>query len=176
MNIIDKVSDSLTQSVDFIIDKNRQAAQLNRLKAIIKSETEILNDAYIALGKQYLKVLDGKTETEVDVEKLRETVTASKQRIKKARARYEYILKNGIPKTGVDVTEAAEEDTEKTAENTKDKDSEEDQDITIAYADPTAACESDAIDAKAEVAKDEAADEKTEAAKDETQDTEKTED
>ena len=83
MNIIDKVSDSLTQSVDFIIDKNRQAAQLNRLKAIIKSETEILNDAYIALGKQYLKVLDGKTETEVDVEKLRETVTASKQRIKR---------------------------------------------------------------------------------------------
>ncbi len=157
MNIIDKVSDSLTQSVDFIIDKNREAAQLNRLKAIIKSETEVLNDAYIALGKQYLNVLDGKTETGVDVEKLRETVDASKLRIKKARARYEYILRNGIPKTDADVSEAADA-AETTAEDTEDKDSEEDQDITIAYADPTAACESDAIDAEAGAAENEVQD------------------
>ena len=35
MNIINTVGETITQSVDFIVDKSRQAAYLNRLKVII---------------------------------------------------------------------------------------------------------------------------------------------
>lgn len=143
MKFIDKVGDSLSQSVDFIIDKNRQAAQLNRLKAIIQNETDNLDNSYITLGKEYIKVLDGGTADEKLVAQLRECIEMSQLRLKKARARYEYTLKYGVPKPGVDVEEAVKE----SAPDENDID-DDDQDITIAYADPTAEVASDAIDAE----------------------------
>ncbi len=137
MNFINKVGETITQSVDFIVDKSRQAAYLNRLKMIIDGEQETLDCAYIALGKQYAAVLEGKEANEDENKALLETITNSKLRIKKARARYEYTLKHGVPKDGVRPEEINE--TEKSA------DDKEDQDITIAYADPAA--EDAAIDA-----------------------------
>ena len=148
MNLLDKVGETISQSVDFIIDKNRQTAQLNRLKAIMQNESEALNNAYISLGKLYLGVLEGKPASEADIALLRENVENAKLRLKKARARYEYTLKYGIPKPGVNVEQAVSE----ACGNEGEKDcgctsAEDDQDITIAYADPTAAVENDAIDA-----------------------------
>lgn len=148
MNLLDKVGETISQSVDFIIEKNRQTAQLNRLKAIMQNESEALNNAYISLGKLYLGVLEGKPASEADIDLLRENVENAKLRLKKARARYEYTLRYGIPKPGVDVEKAASE----ACENNGEKEgacasTEDEQDITIAYADPTAAVENDAIDA-----------------------------
>lgn len=151
MKIVNKVGDTISQSVNFIIDKNRQAAQLNRLKAIIQSETEALDNAYIALGKQYLNILEGKPSEDIDTSVLRENIENSKLRLKKARARYEYTLKYGIPSAGTNVEDTPEDAECKKEGCTTEKkaDTEEDeQDITIAYADPTAAIESDAIDAE----------------------------
>ncbi len=145
MKFIDKVGDTVSQSVDFIIDKNRQAAQLNRLKAIIQNENDNLNTCYVTLGKEYLKVLDGGTADEAAVGKLRENIAKSQLRLKKARARYEYTLRYGVPKPGVNVEEAA---AVKEQQPECEKKEEDDQDITIAYADPTAADVSDAIDAE----------------------------
>ena len=62
MSFIEKISGALSDSLDYLIDKNRQRAQLNRMATVIKNETEILNRAYIALGKHYYKTLDGKAE------------------------------------------------------------------------------------------------------------------
>ena len=148
MNLLDKVGETISQSVDFIIEKNRQTAQLNRLKAIMQNESEALNNAYISLGKLYLGVLEGKPASEADIDLLRENVENAKLRLKKARARYEYTLRYGIPKPGVDVEKAASE----ACGNNGEKEgacasTEDEQDITIAYADPTAAVENDAIDA-----------------------------
>lgn len=154
MKIIDKVGDSLSQSVDFIIEKNRQAAQLNRLKAIIQNETDNLDNSYITLGKEYIKVLDGGTADEKLVAQLRECIGRSQLRLKKARARYEYTLRYGVPKPGVDVEEAVSEDGDAAA-RTEGRSDEEEQDITIAYADPTAAIDDDAIDAEPVTAADE---------------------
>lgn len=151
MNFVNKVGDTLSQSVNFIIDKNRQAAQLNRLKAIIQSETEALDRAYIALGKQYLDILEGKASKDIDVSILKESIKSSKLKLKKARARYEYTLKYGVPAAGAEVEEASgnqDDKKEACACSVKAASEDDDQDITIAYADPTAASESDAIDAE----------------------------
>ncbi|MBQ9461082.1 MAG: hypothetical protein IJU51_04080 [Clostridia bacterium] len=140
MNIINKVGETITQSVDFIVDKSRQAAYLNRLKVIIDGEQETLDCAYIALGKQYAAVLEGQEANEEENKALLEALKNSKLRIKKARARYEYTIKYGVPKEGVapeDIADGKNKDA-----NADDKD---DQDITIAYADPAA--EDAAIDA-----------------------------
>lgn len=140
MKIIHKVGDTLSQSVDFIVDKNRQVAHLNRLKAIIVGEQETLEAAYIALGKQYFAVLEGEEVTQADKETaavLAETVRLAKLRLKKAKARYEYTLRYGVPKPGVKVEEAVDISDMDENGDLKEEDTEE-QDITIAYADPTA--------------------------------------
>lgn len=159
MNFIEKIGESVSQSVDFIIDKNRQAAQLNRLKAIIQNETDTLNNCYVTLGKEYLKVLDGETADEALLKHQRQCIEKAQLRLKKARARYEYTLRYGVPKPGVDVEEAANNAEAKEADTKKD---DEEQDITIAYADPTAAVMSDAIDAEPNPAEEEDIEVKTE--------------
>ncbi|MDD6490010.1 MAG: hypothetical protein PUG48_09410 [Clostridia bacterium] len=131
MGFIDNASVKLSDSINKIIDKSRQLAQLNRLSAVIKSETEVLNRAYIALGKQYYKNLNGDTETP-DMSHICEVIEESKARLKKAQAGYEYIKQNGVaepkpkqPVIKISADEAIQPDIEQL---------EEDDDITIAYA------------------------------------------
>ena len=135
MDFIDKLSMVLSDSLDYLIDRNRQKAQLNRIEAVIKNETEILNRAYIALGKHYYKTLDGKTE-ETDVSQICDTIKNSKLRLKKAKARYEYIFKYGVPTPGLrdDISVAYIDDSYYPEEKVSPKKSEPDdeQDITIA--------------------------------------------
>lgn len=138
MNLIDKVSSTLSQSVDFIVDKNRQCAQLNRLEAIISNETDILNNAYIALGKIYMKKLEGSTE-EADTESLIATIKNCKLRLKKAKTRYEYTKKYGVPQPGLTEDAPVQQEatpTEDDKTNVTSYEAEEEGDITIAYAEP----------------------------------------
>ena len=135
MDFIDKLSMVLSDSLDYLIDRNRQKAQLNRIEAVIKNETEILNRAYIALGKHYYKTLDGRTE-ETDISQICDTIKNSKLRLKKAKARYEYIFKYGVPTPGLrdDISVAYIDDSYYPEEKMSPKKSEPDdeQDITIA--------------------------------------------
>lgn len=145
MNILDKVGNGVARSIDTIIDKNRQYAQLNRLNAVIRSETETLNRAYIALGKQYHKILEGSSE-EVDMSHICAVIESAKIRLKKAQARYDYIEKYGLPKKNTKqvVTKISSEDEIKTEIDTCDD--EEDDDITIAYADTVSSPQENAAD------------------------------
>lgn len=134
MSFIDKVSGSISQSINTIIDKNRKYAQLNRLNAIIKNETEVLNRAYIALGKQYYKILKGNTANS-DVSEICTVIEDSKLRLQKAQERYNYVEKYGLenaeskqPVTKTDTDDEVKDDID---------DLEEDEDITIACADMT---------------------------------------
>ena len=135
MDFVDKLSIALSDSLDYLIDKNRQKAQLNRIEAVIKNETEILNRAYIAVGKHYYKMLEGKAE-EADVSVICDTIKNSKLRLKKAKARYEYIFKYGVPTPGLrdDISVAYIDDSYYPEEKVSPKKSEPDdeQDITIA--------------------------------------------
>ena len=56
-NVVDKVLGAISGSFDFVIDKNRRTAQLNRVNAIIKNETQELDNTYITLGKIYINTL-----------------------------------------------------------------------------------------------------------------------
>ncbi len=103
MNFLDTVKNSLNTAVDTIsavthtiIEKNRTNAQLNRLRLVMKNESEMINRAYIALGKHYYEnsgkgenFLPAKNESE-----LFKVIETSKSRIKKARERYSLILEN----------------------------------------------------------------------------------
>lgn len=130
MSFIDKASSKLSDSINKIIDKSRQCAQLNRLSAVIRNETDVLNRAYIALGKQYYKTLNGDTETP-DMSHICEVIEESKARLKKAQTGYEYIKQNGVtepkPKQPV-IKISADEDIQPEIEQLE----EDDDDITIA--------------------------------------------
>ncbi len=143
MKIIRRVGSAISQSVDFLVEKNRQAAHLNRLKAVIICEKKALQNAYAALGQQYMAVLEGRKTQESETAALTEEINAAKLRLKKARARYEYTLRYGVPKKGIRVEEVI--DIDEVDENGAKKDPDE-QDITIAYADPDAVCDDEAID------------------------------
>ena len=143
MNFVDKISGTLLQSIDYIIDKNRRCAQLNRLDVIIQNETEILNNAYIALGKIYLKKLEENgEETQAETEQIINLIQDSKIRLKKARARYNYTSKYGVPKPGFNENDVVNE--EQDSADIDEIDAEtineeiDDEDITIAYAEPEA--------------------------------------
>ena len=60
----DKVKSTMNTAADTIstvaqtfVEKNRTKAKLNRLRMVMKSESELMNRAYIALGKEYYEML-----------------------------------------------------------------------------------------------------------------------
>lgn len=55
MDFLKNIADSVTKAVDFVVDKNRKAAMINRLKIVIQSEKEKQLRAYAELGKYYYK-------------------------------------------------------------------------------------------------------------------------
>ncbi len=122
MAILDLVKNGFTTAVDTvsgitqtIIEKNRLNAQLSRLRALMKSECEMINRAYITLGKKYYdNKVDGKTDSCENEEELFEIIENSKEQIKKLRERYVKLIES------------------QTVEITKSYDVEDLEDITVA--------------------------------------------
>lgn len=103
MDFLDTVKNSLNSAVDTIsavthtiIEKNRTNAQLNRLRLVMKNESEMINRAYIALGKHYYESsIKGEAFVPAQNEsELFKVIETSKTKIKKARERYSQILEN----------------------------------------------------------------------------------
>ncbi|MGN1432195.1 MAG: DUF2508 family protein [Ruminococcus sp.] len=100
MMIFDTVKGTVSTAVDTIssvaqsiVEKNRTNAKLNRLRLVMKSESELMNRAYIALGKQlYESQKKGETVSEENQEKLFEVIEKSKAKIAKARECYRKIV------------------------------------------------------------------------------------
>ncbi len=139
MTILDKIGAGITTTVEIIVEKNRQLAQLNRLSAIIRTESEVINHAYAALGRHYYKILEN-TETETDMTNICEVIRFSEERRKKAQARYDYIKAFGMPKRSMDTADMfrpADADGENFSEYYAPEGTEEEEngDITIAVAD-----------------------------------------
>ena len=57
MNLFESVSSNVTKAVGFVVEKNRKAAIMNRLRIVIKNERENEARAYVALGKYYYEHL-----------------------------------------------------------------------------------------------------------------------
>ena len=102
MAILDSVKNGFTTAVDTvsgitqtIIEKNRLNAQLSRLRALMKNECEMINRAYITLGKKYYdNKVNGKTEECENEEELFEIIEKSKEQIKKLRERYVKLIES----------------------------------------------------------------------------------
>ena len=100
MAFLDSVKSGLTTAVDTVsgitqtlVEKNRVNAQLNRLRTIMKNECEMINRAYITLGKKYYEnKINNKTEACDNEEELFKIIENSKEQIRKARERYRKIV------------------------------------------------------------------------------------
>lgn len=100
MAILDTVKETLGTAVDSVsdlaqafVEKNRTKAKLNRLRLVMKSESELMNRAYIALGKQYYETHKKGEEMPAENQKqLFSVIEKSKAKIAKARSCYEHIV------------------------------------------------------------------------------------
>ena len=91
-NVVETVS-NVAQSY---VERNRTKAKLNRLRMVMKSESELMNRAYIALGKEYYEMLK-KGEVSASDEKQKNllgVIDNSKAKIAKARECYRMVLES----------------------------------------------------------------------------------
>ena len=85
--------DTISSVAQSIVEKNRTNAKLNRLRLVMKNESELMNRAYIALGKQlYESQKHGKAVSAENQEKLFEVIEKSKAKIARARECYRKIV------------------------------------------------------------------------------------
>ncbi len=92
MNFWENAADSVTKAVDFIVDKNRKTAMMNRLKIVIRNEKEKQAAAYIQLGKYYYRSL--RDAENGDTEPFCCTVDRTGERLKRA---YEKLDELAVP-------------------------------------------------------------------------------
>ena len=123
MTILDSVKGTVNTAVDTIstvaqtiVEKNRTNAKLNRLRLVMKSESELMNRAYIALGKvMYDSRKKGTDIDDAECEKLLKVIDSSKAKIAKARECYRQIVdsSNEVKKDDiVDITVACSNENE----------------------------------------------------------------
>jgi len=60
MNFFENVTGRVTKAVDYVVEKNRKAALINRIRIVIKNERENEARAYVALGKYYFQNLQAR--------------------------------------------------------------------------------------------------------------------
>lgn len=87
--------DTIGTVAQTLIEKNRTNAKLNRLRSVMKSESELMNRAYIALGKGYYEQIKkgAKPNSDRD-EKLVQLIDNCKAKIAKARECYRKIVES----------------------------------------------------------------------------------
>lgn len=104
MDVFKNVADSVTKAVNFVVDKNRRAALINRLKIVIRNEKEVEARAYIELGRYYFENLRDPENSRT--EPLCVAVENSDRRLKRAFAKLDEML---MP-SGADEEEACADD------------------------------------------------------------------
>lgn len=86
-NILGAVGITLSNVVEYVVDKNRKTAQISRLKSVIRSEERISEKAFAALGKYYYHHL--RDENDPVTEPYCTTIDHSAQRMDRAITRLE---------------------------------------------------------------------------------------
>lgn len=90
---VNTAADTISNVTQSIVEKNRTNAKLNRLRLIMKCESELMNRAYIALGKSfYESAKKGESVSEEQQKKLFEVIENSKAKIAKTRECYRQIV------------------------------------------------------------------------------------
>lgn len=92
-NTMNTAVDTIQSVTQTVIEKNRTNAKLNRLRFIMKNESELMNRAYIALGKQcYENQKTGAPVSPEAKERLISVIDSSKAKLAKARECYREIV------------------------------------------------------------------------------------
>ena len=81
-NSVKLASDAATDALQALVEKSRLRANANRIKQVIKADTELMNQAYIELGKYFYE--NHREETTADCEALCVVVDKTTTRINKA--------------------------------------------------------------------------------------------
>ena len=121
MSFLDTLKSGFNATVDAIsvvaqtfVEKNRTNAKLNRLRSVMKSESELMNRAYIALGKGYYEqIKKGEQPNSEREAKLVELIDTCKARIARARDCYRKIVENQNEYLYSSVTNSTDEHFEK---------------------------------------------------------------
>lgn len=133
MSIIDNVKSGVSNAVETLsdtaqalVEKNRVHAQKNRLKAVIQCENRVIDKALIELGKYYLKNLR-------DIENPRNedlclAIEESIEKIKRAKERYDLLSQY---EDSICLCPCCQQNTDEDADEALDSD-----DITVACSNP----------------------------------------
>lgn len=90
---VNSAVDTISDVAQSFVEKNRTKAKLNRLRLVMKTESELMNRAYIALGKHYYETQKKGVDAKVDnEEQLFDVIEKSKAKIAKARDCYRKIV------------------------------------------------------------------------------------
>jgi hypothetical protein len=100
-------ADSVTKAVDYIVDRNRKLAMMNRLKVVIKGEKDAQNQAYEQLGRYYYQNL--RDPENGDTEPYCQAVDTAGARLRRAYARLDELAVPTAPNDPAP-TDAADED------------------------------------------------------------------
>lgn len=95
MRFLEVLGGAVTGALDFVIDKNKVQAQVNRLRLVMRNESQLMDKSYIALGKYYYNELREQQEHAAN-EKICQTIDKSKVRMDRARAHYHTLMENQI--------------------------------------------------------------------------------
>lgn len=85
-------ADAATDVAQALVEKSRLKAKANRIKQVIKADTELRNQAYIELGRYFYETLREQADTECEA--LCVVVDKTTARIDKASRRYVELLSN----------------------------------------------------------------------------------
>lgn len=85
MSFLDTIGGSVSNAFKSVVEKNRRAALINRVKIVIKTEEQNAERAYIALGKYYYQNL--RDETNGDTELYCELADRANRRLSRAGTR-----------------------------------------------------------------------------------------
>lgn len=113
-------ADAATDVAQALVEKSRLKAKANRIKQVIKADTELRNQAYIELGRYFYETLREQADTECEA--LCVVVDKTTARIDKASRRYVELLSNSNDvKLKSENTEKIKKIVTDTAEDIKDK-------------------------------------------------------
>lgn len=87
MNLFQNVADGVTKAIDYVVEANRKAALINRVKVVVRSEEKNIDQAYIALGKYYFRNL--RDESNEETEHYCKAVENGKSRLDRALTKLE---------------------------------------------------------------------------------------
>ena len=94
-DLADKIGKTISDTLDFLSDKNKTNANLSRIKTSMRHEIGVLDNCYIELGKYCYENM--RNDRNPDLEELFATIESTKANIKELSEKYRD-LKNGCPK------------------------------------------------------------------------------